>query len=98
MATRRAHLLISGRVQGVAYRAHTQKEARERQLTGWVRNLSSSDVEAVFQGEEDRVEDIIVWCWKGPPAARVDSVRVTWQVLDDATGSFSDFCVKESLS
>lgn len=75
----RAHVVVSGRVQGVYYRASTGTEARARGLTGWVRNAENGDVEAVFEGPRDAVDEMIAWCRIGPPHARVDSVDVTWE-------------------
>jgi acylphosphatase len=70
----RAHLYISGRVQGVFFRAATADEARRRGLSGWVRNRLDGRVEAVFQGEPSSVAAMVSWCHNGPPHARVDSV------------------------
>ena len=75
----RAHVWIAGRVQGVAFRAYTIDEASARRVTGWVRNTPDGRVEAVFEGERAVVEAMIAWCRKGPPAARVNSVEVTWE-------------------
>lgn len=86
----RAHVLISGRVQGVCYRMVAEQEARTRNLTGWARNLPTGQVEAVFEGEKSRIEDMIAWCHKGPPAARVVSVEATWETYH---GDFADFRV-----
>lgn len=72
----RAHVLISGRVQGVCFRAYTVDEAMAAGITGWVRNTPDGRVEAVFEGERSAVEAIIAWCRKGPPAARVSDVEV----------------------
>ncbi len=72
----RAHLFISGRVQGVFYRAATAEQARRRGLAGWVRNLFDGRVEAVFEGSRAGVEAMIEWCRQGPPHARVDEVQV----------------------
>lgn len=66
---------ISGRVQGVFYRAETQKAARKHNVKGWVRNLRSADVEAVFEGKKEDVENMVDWCRKGPPASSVTSVK-----------------------
>ena len=74
----RAHVQISGRVQGVGFRYSTADEARQRGLTGWVRNLDSGSVEAVFEGPRWRVEDMVGWCRDGPPGAYVRDVRVGW--------------------
>jgi len=66
---------ISGRVQGVAYRAWTRDEARARKLRGWVRNRPDGSVEAVFAGPADAVEGMLQACRSGPPAARVDDIE-----------------------
>ena len=63
--TVRAHLFITGRVQGVFFRACTREEAQKRKLTGWVKNLYDGRVEAVFEGEEEAVQSMISWCHSG---------------------------------
>ncbi|HSW62750.1 MAG TPA: acylphosphatase [Dissulfurispiraceae bacterium] len=75
----RAHLLIDGRVQGVAYRYFTQNVAARLGLAGWVKNLPDRRVEAVFEGERDMVEQAIQKCSEGPSFARVTNVQVTWE-------------------
>lgn len=75
----RARLFISGRVQGVFYRASCLDEARARDLSGWVRNLPDGRVEALLQGPQERVEDMIKWCYQGPPHARVSDIAVTYE-------------------
>jgi acylphosphatase len=67
-------VIIQGRVQGVFFRAETQKAARLLNLRGYVKNLGDGSVEAVFQGEEDAVKKMITWCNTGSPASRVDHV------------------------
>ena len=67
---------ITGRVQGVGYRAWTVDEARRRGLSGWVRNLSNGDVEAVFSGPAATVDDMIAACRRGPRSARVDHLTI----------------------
>ncbi|MBO9338235.1 MAG: acylphosphatase, partial [Chloroflexus sp.] len=62
----RAHVFISGRVQGVSFRAYTRDRAREAQVKGWVRNLSDGRVEAVFEGPRPAVQKLISWCYSGP--------------------------------
>ena len=74
----RAHVLVSGRVQGVYYRATTRDTARERGVDGWVRNLDDGRVEAVFEGPEADVESMLEWCHTGSPKARVDDVDVEY--------------------
>jgi acylphosphatase len=88
MARVRAHVWISGRVQGVFFRAHTKELADELGLTGWVRNLPDDRVEAVFEGEEDAVKRAIEWCKRGPPLASVEKVEVRYE---QPTGEFKDF-------
>lgn len=75
----RAHVIISGHVQGVGYRAATEHLALQFDLTGWVRNLTNGQVEAVFEGENVQVEKMIDWCRQGPTYAQVTDLQVTWQ-------------------
>jgi acylphosphatase len=75
----RAHVYVSGRVQGVFYRATTRDTARERGVDGWVRNLDDGRVEAAFEGSEPAVEGMVEWCHTGSPAADVDDVEVTYE-------------------
>lgn len=81
-----AHLFIAGRVQGVGFRATTQAEARKRGVTGWVRNLADGRVEALLQGPRDQIDDLIRWCHKGPPSARVEKTEVIWETLKEFDG------------
>jgi acylphosphatase len=83
---RRARVKISGRVQGVFFRASCADRARGAGLSGWVRNASAGVVEAVFEGEEEDVEAIISWCRKGPPHARVDDIEVAEEAPTGAEG------------
>lgn len=92
MVMTRAHIHISGRVQGVFFRAHTEEEARRLGLTGWVRNTRDAKVEAVFEGEKDKVEEVLWWCRnKGSPSSKVDDIEVEW---GDYTGEFDGFGVR----
>ena len=84
----RAHLYISGTVQGVFFRAHTRSIAQGLNLTGWVKNLPDGRVEVTAEGTRDRIMEFIRWCHKGPAMASVDSVEVYWE---EATGEFMDF-------
>jgi len=88
---RRAHLFISGRVQGVFFRANTRDEARRLGLVGWVRNLPDGRVEAVVEGEEGKIKELIAWCHEGPPGAVVRGVEVRWEAF---RGEFSDFTIR----
>ncbi|WP_181692850.1 acylphosphatase [Natronomonas sp. LN261] len=74
----RAHVFVSGRVQGVYYRATTRDTARERGVDGWVKNLDDGRVEAVLEGPEDTVGSMVEWCHTGSPSARVDDVEVEY--------------------
>jgi len=74
----RAHVYVSGRVQGVFYRATTRDEARSRGIEGWVRNLDDGRVEAVFEGPRATVEGMVEWCREGSPQARVSDVEVEY--------------------
>ena len=78
MALARVHLVVSGRVQGVAFRASTAEAARRLGLRGWVRNLPDGRVEAEAEGDRPQVEALVAWCRRGPPAARVLDLAVTW--------------------
>jgi acylphosphatase len=73
---RRVRVLVSGRVQGVFFRASCAERAAALGLSGWIRNVANGDVEAVFEGTEAAVEQIVRWCGEGPPLARVDRVDV----------------------
>jgi acylphosphatase len=88
---KRVHVYISGRVQGVFFRAETKDTARAFNLTGWVRNMSDGRVEALFEGKKESVDKMIAWCHIGPPAARVEKVMY---VEETYTGEFPDFSVK----
>jgi acylphosphatase len=84
----RAHVFVSGRVQGVNFRYYTQRKAQELGLTGWVRNLWDGRVEAVFEGEKENVEKVIDFCKRGPPGAYVSDLDVKWE---NWTGEFHGF-------
>jgi acylphosphatase len=84
----RVHLVVEGLVQGVAFRACTTDEARRLRVAGWVRNLPDGRVEAEAEGERSAVEALVAWCRRGPPAARVTGVRVTWAPYRGDLGAF----------
>ena len=77
---------VSGKVQGVYYRQSVADEAAALQVCGWVRNLDDGDVEALLEGEERAVQELIDWMKQGPPAARVDAVEVSESALQGMTG------------
>ena len=86
----RVQALISGRVQGVFFRAYTRDQAVARGLTGYVRNLPDGRVFAVFEGDREKIESMLAWCRQGPPYAAVDEVLTEWQPYQ---GEFPDFRV-----
>lgn len=88
---KRAHVVISGRVQGVWYRASTKEIAEKLGVVGWVRNTRDGDVEAVFEGTEAILERMIKWCHQGPSLAKVSHVAVDFQ---EATGEFHGFSIR----
>jgi len=75
----RAHVIIHGLVQGVWFRASTKDEADRLGVTGWVRNQPAGSVEAVFEGEKKKVEEIVGWCHRGPSGASVSKVEIVWE-------------------
>jgi acylphosphatase len=87
----RAELRIYGKVQGVFFRANTQKEAERRNLTGWVMNKTDGTVQAVVEGETEKVEQLVEWAHRGPAAARVEDLDVTWS---DPTEEFESFDIR----
>jgi len=87
----RAHVLISGFVIDVSFRFYTRQKANSLGLKGWVRNLETGEVEAIFEGSEDKVREMLDWCKKGPSFARVDDVKVE---ISDHKGEFDDFEIR----
>lgn len=91
----RAHVVISGRVQGVGFRYATQREAERLGLSGWVRNLYSGEVEAVFEGNEPALREMIEWCREGPAGSYVAGVRV---VPDEPIEGCTGFRVRRTAA
>ena len=89
----RAHVLVKGRVQGVGFRYATADEARRRRLGGWVRNLDSGAVEAVFEGSDAEVKDMLQWCEAGPPGAYVRDLRIS---LDEPPEHLTTFEIRRT--
>ncbi len=85
----RAHVFISGRVQGVNFRVFTRDQARQTGVMGWVRNLNDGRVEAVFEGSNAAVRRMVSWCYSGPPYAAVERVEIQWEDPTGKEGSFS---------
>lgn len=84
-------LVIRGRVQGVGYRASAAAQARLLGLCGWVRNLRGGEVELCAEGPAATLEQLLDWCRRGPPGARVDSIEV---VRSAASGQFQGFEIR----
>jgi acylphosphatase len=82
----RAHVYVTGKVQGVYFRATTRDTAREQGVDGWVRNLDDGRVEAVFEGPETDVEAMVEFCHEGSSAAHVEDVDVTYEQPQDEDG------------
>jgi len=75
---KRAQVIARGSVQGVFFRAEARDRARSLGLGGWVRNVPDGTVEAVFEGDDDRVDSMVEWCRRGPQGSYVEDVDVTW--------------------
>lgn len=82
----RRRVWVSGRVQGVAFRASARRQARAAGVDGWVRNLADGRVEAVFEGDPGAVESMLAWCREGPSYARVERVEVREESPEGAAG------------
>lgn len=91
MARKRAHVFVSGWVQGVFFRAETRDLARRLGVTGWIKNLWDGRVEAVFEGEGWAVKRMVSWCHRGPSGAQVEGVEVTHE---DYTGEYDSFSLR----
>lgn len=92
MVYTRAHLFISGRVQGVLFRQSARAKALELGLLGWAHNLLDGTVEIMCEGEKENTEQFIKWCKKGPPLAKVEHIDVSYEAYK---GEFPDFSVRE---
>ncbi|MGD6851528.1 MAG: acylphosphatase [Candidatus Bathyarchaeia archaeon] len=90
MPNARAHVYVSGRVQGVFFRQHTKSQAQNHGVTGWVRNVEDGGVEAVFEGEDSAVKALVEYCHHGPRSALVTKVSVDWEPF---RGEFQNFSV-----
>ena len=84
----RVHVRITGRVQGVFFRASAESEARRLGLSGWVRNCPDGSVELLAEGPKAKLDDVLAWCRHGPPRAEVEDVQVEWGLF---TGEFPNF-------
>ena len=92
---KRLHVRVTGRVQGVYYRASTCTEARRLGVSGWVRNTPDGAVEIEVQGAPGAVAEFVAWCHKGPPAARVERVETrVLEVSPTAAAGEAEFSVR----
>lgn len=91
MGAKRLHIWVSGRVQGVFYRATAVQVAQSLGLSGWVRNLPDGRVEIVAEGDESALQEFRRWCGQGPAAARVDQMEVK---EESASGELTGFSVR----
>jgi acylphosphatase len=82
----RRRVIVHGRVQGVFFRDTLRTQALRRGVAGWVRNNRDGSVEAVLEGDEERVELLLSWCRRGPAGARVDDVEVGWEAAQGERG------------
>jgi len=84
----RAHVYVSGQVQGVFFRDSAWQRAEQLGLAGWVKNLPDGRVEALFEGEPEKVREMIQWCESGPPHATVESVDAEFEAPDEELRGF----------
>jgi acylphosphatase len=88
---KRLHIIVKGRVQGVFYRQFTKDNARRLELKGWVRNTHDGNVEAVFEGEKDKILEMLELCREGSQAANVEDIDLKWE---EYKGEFNGFNVR----
>ena len=82
------HLRIHGQVQGVFFRYSAKEQAENLGLVGWIRNNLDGSVEALAEGERDKLEQFIIWCRKGPPGAEVQKLKVEWSKEEEQFSTF----------
>ena len=88
MVNQRVHIFVKGKVQGVFFRQTTKNMAEKKGVTGWVRNLKDGRVEAVLEGQDINVSEVVEWSHRGPPNAIVEDVQI---VNEKYKGEFSKF-------
>jgi len=87
----RVSIILTGRVQGVAFRYYARNIANRLGVKGWIRNLDNGAVEATIEGERNSVNQMIEWCKKGPNLALVEDIKIIWQSY---AGDFSEFHIR----
>lgn len=90
MSTVQAHVIVSGKVQGVYYRAKAREQAVALELAGWIKNMLDSRVEGIFEGERENVDKMIDWCLQGPSRADVTGLEIEWK---EPRGDLSGFII-----
>lgn len=88
---KQALIKVTGRVQGVFYRAHAEEKALQLKLTGYAKNLLDGSVEMLVQGPEEDIKKLIDWCQDGSPSATVDMVKVEWSEVGEPYTDFKIF-------
>lgn len=91
MSSKRVHIRVTGRVQGVFYRANTRETAERLGLSGWVRNMPDGSVEIVAEGDVKQLKALVDWCHRGPPGAKATGVKVDYEYF---TGEFETFEIR----
>jgi len=91
MNSKRVHLLVGGRVQGVYFRQGMMETAEKNNVLGWVRNLPDNKVEAILEGNDSNVDAVVEWARFGPAGAVVQELKVT---EEEYVGEFSDFEIR----
>jgi len=86
MSKTRIHLFVSGRVQGVGFRASARRRAGELGVGGWIKNLPDGRVEAVAEGPERSVEKMVRWCRRGPRRAEVENIEIGEETVEGLEG------------
>ena len=89
----RARVIVSGRVQGVFFRMETRRAAERHGVFGWVKNRADGTVEAVFEGDKEKVDAVIDWCRRGPRHADVQGIDIH---AENYTGEFKEFNITYS--
>jgi acylphosphatase len=92
MSIERLHIIVTGSVQGVFFRAGVQSEARKLGLSGWVRNREDGSVELEAEGERGSLESLLIWCYHGPKGASVSDLEFAWL---DACGAYAGFEIRQ---
>ena len=91
---KRVHIFANGRVQGVYYRANTEKKALSLGLKGWVRNLNRGQVEIIAEGDDQKIEELVAWCHHGPADAHVTNLDVSYQ---EPKNEFDKFAIAPTI-